>query len=196
MGKFVMSDMDHLLTPAQKRAAKREAKKQAMLEELGATVKPTKVKRTRRKMTEEQRAAAAERLAIARAKRSAGKEPNAHPRVLELDADHPLSYTNSKENLKFWRDKLKSIRHQRESKESAQREEYQIAESYVKNLGIWIRDGVYLDSKYGAKRESTMEYICITPAKHKDGSIKRTQGVYYSDLGQVWTQELAKEYTR
>ena len=57
-----MSDMDHLLTPAQKRAAKREAKKQAMLEQMGIEPrKPTKVKRTRRKMTDEQRAAAAER---------------------------------------------------------------------------------------------------------------------------------------
>jgi len=191
-----MSDMDHLLTPAQKRAAKKEAKKQAMLEEIGITVKPTKIKRTRRKMTEEQREAAAERLAIARAKKNAGKEPSAHSRVLELDPDHPLSYNNSKENLKFWRDKLKSIRHQKDSKESSQRQEYQVAETYVKNLGIWVRDGVYLDHKYGAKRESKMEYICVTPARYSDGSIKRTQGVYYSDLGQVWTQELAKEYNK
>ena len=191
-----MSDMDHLLTPAQKRAAKREAKKQAMLEQMGIEPrKPTKVKRTRRKMTDEQRAAAAERLAAARAKKNAGKEPNAHPRVLELDSDHPLSYNSSKENLKFWREKLKSIKHQKDSKESVQRQEYQIAEAYVKNLGIWIRDGVYLDNKYGAKRESTMEYACITPARHPDGSIKRTQGVYYSDLDAVWTQELAKEYS-
>lgn len=190
-----MSDMDHLLTPAQKRAKTREKKKQAMLAEIGTTVKPTKVKRTRRKMTEEQRAAAAERLAAARAKKNAGKEPNAHPRVLELDSDHPLSYNNSKSNLKFWKDKLSSIRHQKESKDSTQRQEYQIAEAYVKNLGIWIRDGVYLDHKYGEKRENTMEYACVTPARHPDGSIKRTQGVYYSDLDAVWTQELAKEYS-
>jgi hypothetical protein len=190
-----MSDMDHLLTPAQKRAAKREAKKQAMLEEMGVERKVYKQKRKRKPMSAEQKAAAVERLAAARAKKNAGKEPNAHPRVLELDSDHPLSYNSSKENLKFWREKLKSIKHQKDSKESVQRQEYQIAEAYVKNLGVWIRDGVYLDNKYGAKRESTMEYACVTPARNPDGSIKRTQGVYYSDLDAVWTQELAKEYS-
>ena len=189
-------DMDHLLTPAQKRARKKAKKQEAMLKEMGvAPRKATKVKRKRKPMSAEQKAAAVERLAAARAKKNAGKEPNAHPRVLELDSDHPLSFNSSKENLKAWREVLKGIRHQKESKDSGQRQEYQIAEAYVKNLGIWIRDGVYLDNKYGAKRESAMEYVCVTPARHPDGSIKRTQGVYYADLGQVWTQQLAKEFS-
>jgi hypothetical protein len=188
--------MQHLLTPAQKRARKKAKKQESMLKEMGvAPRKATKVKRKRKPMSPEQKAAAVERLAAARAKRSAGKEPNAHPRVLALEDDHPLSFSNSKDNLKMWREKVKSIRHQKDSKDSIQRREYQIAESYVKNLGIWIKDGVYLDSKYGSKRESAMEYVCLTPARHPDGSIKRTQGVYYPDLGEVWTQALAKEYT-
>jgi hypothetical protein len=191
-----MSDLDHLLTPAQKRANTRDAKKRAMLEEMGVEPrKPTKAKRKRKPMSPEQKAAAVERLAAARAKKNAGKEPKAHPAVLELDEDHPLSFANSKSNLKFWREKLKSIKAQKVSKESSQRQEFQIAEAYVKNLGIWIRDGVYLDYKYGQNRESTMEYVCTTPAFNPDGTIKRTQGVYYSDLGQVWTQELSKEYS-
>jgi len=192
-----MSDdqMDHLLTPAQKRARNKAKKQESMLQEMGvAPRKATKVKRKRKPMSPEQKAAAVERLAAARAKKNAGKEPNAHPRLLALEDDHPLSYPNSKENLKMWRDKVKSTRHQKDSKDSGQRQEFQIAETYVKNLNIWIKDGVYLDSKYGAKRESTMEYACITPARHPDGTIKRTQGVYYRDLDAIWTQELAKEY--
>lgn len=193
-----MSDdqMDHLLTPAQKRARKKAKKQESMLKEMGvAPRKATKVKRKRKPMSPEQKAAAVERLAAARAKRNAGKEPNAHPRLLALDDDHPLSYPNSKENLKIWRDIVKSVRHQKDSKDSKQRQEFQIAEAYVKNLSAWIRDGVYLDAKYGSKRESSMEFACLTPARHPDGSIKRTQGVYYSDLDAVWTQQLAKEYT-
>lgn len=160
-----------------------------MLEEMGVERKPIKKKRTRRKMTEEQRAAAAERLALARAKKNAGKEPNAHPRVLELDSEHPLSYNNSKANLKVWKDKLKSIRSQKDSKDWRQRLEYQVAEAYVKNLGIWIRDGVYLDNRYGIKRESVMEHVCVVPAKNPDGTIKRTHGVYYPDIDMVWKGE-------
>ena len=62
-----MSDeMDHLLTPAQKRARTRERKKQAMLEQMGVEPrKAVKPRRKRKPMTEEQRAAAVERLAKA-----------------------------------------------------------------------------------------------------------------------------------
>jgi len=191
-----MSDLlDHLLTPAQKRAKTKEKKKRSMLSQMGIEPpKPVKTRRKRKPMTEEQRAAAAERLAAARAKRSKGKTPNAHPDVLALDPEHPLSYKNTKENLKFWKEKLSSIRKQKDSKEASHRTEFQIAENYVKNLQIWIRDGVYLDHKYGKTRESVMEYVCLTPAMNKDGTIKRTQGVYYPDIDKVWSQEVAKEF--
>lgn len=188
------SDMDHLLTPAQKRAKTMEAKKKSMLEQMGVDTTPKKVKRKRKPMTAEQREAAAERLALARAKKNKGKEPSAHPRVLELDPDHPLSYYNIKEQLKEWRDKVKSIRHQKDSKESSQRLEFQIAENYVKNLGIWLRDGVWCDNRYGAARESVMEYVCYAPACDKDGNVKRDVGVFYSDIGKTWTKELAEEH--
>ena len=157
-----MSDMDHLLTPAQKRAAKKEAKQKAIREELG--IEPPKKKRTRKPMTEEQRAAAAERLKKARAARAPSKTPAAHPRVLELDDDHPLSLVNSKATLKEWKEKLSSIRAQKDSKDTKLRAEYQLTENYVKNLGVWIRDGVWLDHKYGIKHDQVMEYIVYAPA--------------------------------
>ena len=190
-----MSDLDHLLTPAQKRARKKEEKKNAMLEEMGvAPREKTKVKRTRKPMSPEQKAAAVERLAAARAKKNEGKAPNCHPDVAALDDSHPLNYAKSKQILKDWRDKLRSMRHQKDSKESAARAEYQIAQAYVKNLSTYIKDGVYLDHKYGADREGIMNTICLVPAKNPDGTIKRTIGTYYSDIDEVWTHELAKEY--
>lgn len=190
-----MSDeMDHLLTPAQKRAKTREAKKQAMLEQMGVEPrKKTKVKRKRKPMSPEQKAAAVERLALARAKRNAGKEPNAHPRVLAFDEDHPLSFKNSKETLKEWREKLKSIRHQKDSKDTKLRAEYQECENYVKNLGVWIRDGVWLDHKYGRKHDQVMEYVCVAMAYDKDGMPKRDVGTYYADIREVWTKEMQEE---
>ena len=190
-----MSDMDHLLTPAQKRAKKKEEKQAAMLEQMGvAPRKPTKVKRTRKPMSPDQKAAAVARLAAAREKKNAGKAPNCHPDVAALDDSHPLSYRNTKVILKDWRDKLRAMRDQKDSKDTNLRREYQVAEAYVKNLAIYIKDGIYLDHKYGANREGTMNIISIVNAYNPDGSIKRTLGTFYPDLDEVWTEELAAEY--
>ncbi len=193
-----MSDeMDHLLTPAQKRAKTREAKKLKTLEQMGIEPrKKTKVKRTRKPMTPEQKAAAVERLAVARAKRNAGKEPNAHPRVLAFDEDHVLSFKNSKETLKEWREKLKSIKSQKDSKDTKQRAEYLECENYVKNLGVWIRDGVWLDHKYGRKHDQVMEYVCTAMAYDKFGNPKRDVGTYYPDIREVWTKEMNDEHRK
>jgi len=190
-----MSKLDHLLTPAQKRAKKKEEKQAAMLEEMGvAPRKPTKVKKTRKPMSPEQKAAAVARLAAAREKKNAGKAPNCHPDVAALDDSHPLSYNTTKVILKDWRERLRAIRHQKESKDTDARREYQVAEAYVKNLGIYIKDGVYLDHKYGPERQSNINIVCLVNAYNPDGSVKRTLGTFYPDLDQVWTAELAAEY--
>lgn len=191
-----MSDeMDHLLTPAQKRAKTLEKKQKATLAQMG--VEPRKEKKPRKKrkpMTEEQRAAAVERLSKARAARAPAKNTHVHPRVQELPDEHALSLVNTKEVLKEWKSKLSSIRGQKDSKNSSERMEYQVTENYVRNLQIWIKDGVWLDNKYGPKRAGTMTYICYAPSYKEDGTIDRVQGTYYPDIGQVWTQEVAKEY--
>lgn len=190
-----MSELDHLLTPAQKRARKKEEKQNSMLREMGiAPREKTKVRRKRKPMSPEQKAAAVERLASARAKKNKGKAPNCHPDVADLDDSHPLNFEKSKQTLKDWRERLRAMRLQKDSKDSSARSEFQIAQTYVKNLSTYIKDGVYLDHKYGAEREGTMNTICLVPAKNPDGTIKRNIGTYYSDIDEVWNHELAKEY--
>jgi len=115
-------------------------------------------------MTEEQKAAAIERLAKARAARGITGTKNVHPDVLALPDDHPLAYAKVKEWLKYNQDLLKSIKHQKDSKESAQRMEYQIVENYVKNLKIYIKDNVWCDHRYGQKMENKMDYVVVSPA--------------------------------
>ena len=66
-------------------------------------------------MTEEQRAAAAERLAKARLARGITGTKNVHPDVLALPDDHPLAYAKVKEWLKYNQDLLKSIKNQKTS---------------------------------------------------------------------------------
>jgi hypothetical protein len=132
-------------------------------EDLG--IKPPKKPRKKRKpMTEEQRAAAIERLAKARAARGITGTKNVHPDVLALPDDNALSYVKVKEWLKYNQDYLKSIKPQRDSKDRKERMEYQIVENYVKNLRIYIRDNVWCDHRYGKKMENKMEWITIAPA--------------------------------
>ena len=142
---------------------RKETKMKRIREELGITP-PKKVRKKRKPMSEEQKAAAVERLAKARAAKGPAKNTTVHPNVLKLDDDHPLSYAKVKEWLKYNRDFLSSIKPQRESKDSKERMEYQITENYVRNINIYIKDGVWCDHRYGKLMENKMEYIVIAPA--------------------------------
>ena len=115
-------------------------------------------------MTEEQKAAAVERLAKARAARGITGTKNVHPDVLALPEDNPLAYAKVKEWLKYNQEYLKSIKSQKDSKDSKQRMEYQVVDNYVKNLKIYLRDNVWCDHRYGKKMENKMEWIVIAPA--------------------------------
>jgi len=185
-------EMEHLLTPAQKRANKREAKKRALHEEMGSTlnVKKPKVKRKRKPMTTEQKAAASERLALARAKRAPAKNSSVHPDVLALPDEHPVSYVKVKEWLKYNKELLSGLKAQRDSKDSKQRQEFQITEAYVKNIKIYIKDGIWLDHRFGKLMESSTGNICLALSYDTNGNVRRTVGTFYPDLGLEWTNEM------
>lgn len=147
--------MTDKLTPSEKR-------KQKIRDELG--IVPPKPRKKRKPMTAEQKAAAIERLAKARAARGITGTKNVHPDVLKLPEDHPLSHAKVKEWLKYNQDLLKSIKHQKDSKESSQRMQYQVVDNYVKNLKIYIKDGVWCDHRYGQKMENRMDYVVVAHA--------------------------------
>ena len=131
--------------------------------DLGITP-PKKARKKRKPMSEEQRAAAVERLAKARAARGITGTKNVHPDVLSLPEDHPLAYKKVKEWLDYNKEYLKSIKVQKTSKERDERREYQIVENYIKNLRIYIRDNVWCDHKYGKKMENKMEWVTVVPS--------------------------------
>jgi hypothetical protein len=143
--------------------SKKEEKMAKIREELG--IKPPKKPRKKRKpMTEEQRAAAVERLAKARAARGITGTKNVHPDVLALPEDHPLAYAKVKEWLAYNKDLLKSIKGQKDSKDRAERMEFQVVQNYVKNLRIYLKDNVWCDHRYGKKMENAMEWVTVVPA--------------------------------
>lgn len=148
-----------------------------------------KPKRKRKPMTEEQRAAAAERLKVAREKRSNGKKnASVHSSIRDLPDDHYLSPKKVRGWLKEWTNRLSSTKKDRESKDANLRRNYQIAEAYVKNMKTYLQTGIWCDSHYGAQREHQIQFKSIAMAYNSDGSIKRTVGVWYPDVG-VWKKE-------
>ena len=189
------------LTPAQIKArtakakATREAKKKAALEALGLdtpkTSKPKKMRKTR-KMTPEQKKAAADRLRKARENKEPSQNKMVDESVRNLPDDYPFSLKNVREWIKENKQMLTSIRSFKDSKDASERAKYQSVETYVANLEAYLRSGVYLDNRWGAQAQNKINYRVTVMAYYNDGTPKRSVGWLYPDIG-VYTQEMADE---
>jgi len=151
-----------------------------------------KFRKPRKPMSEEQRVAAVERLAKAREARGHDGSKSVHPDLLEVSEDSPLYWKNVRSWIKDLTVELKAKKHLRTSKDSKERQEYQILDVYIANLKRYLDTGVYHDNRYGARREGKIQTVVTTMAYHPNGRPKRTIGFYYPDCG-VYTQEM-KEY--
>jgi len=100
---------------------------------------------------------------------------------------HPVKV---KEWLKKWQGYLKSITSWKESSDANLRMQYQIAETYIYNLNQYLRNGVWSDTHWGENREYKVVTTCKAMAYDEAGMPKRTVGVFYPDIGQVWTKEM------
>lgn len=180
------------MTEKGKKAAETRRKNEAkMLREMG--VKPrakTKVKRRRKQMTDAQRQAAAERLQKAREARGITGAASVHESIRDMDEESALHWKKVKGWIKSCQEELKGIKSYKESKDSKQRQEYISLETYIKHLQLYLSSGIYLDYRYGAQREGRMTEACLVPAYYADGTMKRSVGVYYPDIGMIWTKEM------
>lgn len=164
-------------------------KRQKIREEIAKSRGPVKkIKRKRKPMTEEQRAAAAERLAKARAKKleEQGGPKNVHPDVLALDDDDNLSLKNVRQWIKTQKDLLAVARQdERKSVKGATAKVAQIT-GYIRSLERYIKDGVYTDMFWGEYQQNKMTPVCLVMAYDKDGNPKRATGTYYPDIAGVY----------
>jgi len=176
------------MTKGQKAAETRKLKQQKMLDKLGFERK--KVKRKRKPMTEEQRKAAAERLAKAREARGHTGALSVHHSIRDLPEDHYLHWTKVKEWIKDNEMKLRGMKTMKDSSNWKERADYQSLEVYIKNMKSYLSSGNWSDFRYGANGEQRVQRVCIAMAYYPDGTPKRDFGTFYPDIGQVWTQEL------
>ena len=151
----------------------------------------------RKRMSEEQRLAAAERLAKAREARGHDGSKSVHENLRNMDEDSPIHWKKVKVWIKEIGEELRSMRHKRDSKSRKERTEFVDLEVYHSNLKKYLQSGIYHDIRYGRHREGKMKTVVTTMAYHSDGWPKRTVGHYYSDVsGGLWTQEMHDDYER
>lgn len=174
-----------------KAKATRAANQKAALKELGLPTDRKKVRKGR-KMTEDQKKAAIARLAKARAARGPSTNSLIDVTVRNLPDEHPLSLKNVRSWVKENKELLSSIKAFKDSKDAKERAKFNEVQTYVQNLDAYLRNGIYLDNKYGSQQQSTVKMIVTNMAYYPDGTPKRTVGFMYPDVG-VYTQEMAED---
>ena len=147
-----------------------------------------KTRKRRKPMTKEQRAAAAERLAKARAAKGEPKNLSLHKDIRNLEEDHPISPTKVKKWLKSNKEALAAAKKDAKTDKKANARVGQL-ETYVTNMERYLRTGVWLDLFYGENQEHKVRRRVTTLAYDKDGNVKREVGVIYPDIGE-YTREM------
>lgn len=147
-----------------------------------------KTRKRRKPMTKEQRAAAAERLAKARAAKGEPKNLSLHKDIRNLEEDHPISPTKVKKWLKSNKEALAAAKKDAKTDKKANARVGQL-ETYVTNMERYLRTGVWLDLFYGENQEHRVRRKVTTLAYDKDGNVKREVGVIYPDIGE-YTREM------
>jgi hypothetical protein len=160
-----------------------------------------KVRKKRKPMTEDQKAAAAERLEKARAVRAA-KNPDygmtgIHESLRDLPDDYPITPKKVKQWIKTQKE-LASMERRNEKKNvkgaTARKTSH---EAYVRNLQKYLKDGDYVDMFYGEHQDKIISNRCFAQAYYwegpKKGQPKFSVGTYYPLLGTVYTQEMFNE---
>jgi len=156
----------------------------------------TKKRKTRKPMSEEQKKAAAERLAKAREKRLKENPPeykSIHPDVLAKGDDHAWSHKKVKEWIKTQKGLAAAERAAaRKNVKGALAKQLQ-HEGYVRNMETYLRTGIWLDMFWGEYQQNRVKNVCLVMAYHEDGTPKRSIGTWYPDLQTEWTREMEEE---
>jgi len=118
-------------------------------------------------MTEEQKIAAAERLRVAREKRLRENPPkyaNIHPSVLEKGDDHPFSRKKVVQWIKTQKSLLASERGNVRRKVKGAESKVADHTAYIRHCEWYLRNGDWIDDRYGEYQEKKTKWITIVPA--------------------------------
>ena len=113
----------------------------------------------RRKLTQQQKQAAAERLAAARLKKGEPKYSQYDSRVVNLPDDHKLSFKKVRSWIKTNKAKLPLLKMAVRQKERGSIAKLAIVEGYISNMEGYLRHGIWLDLFYGEDQEHSTGWV-------------------------------------
>jgi len=153
-----------------------------------------KKRKPRKPMSKEQRAAASERLKKARAARAEKNPDFGLSSVNECLRDLPEDHWRHPKKIKDWiktqKDLVKEARSQVRQKMKGAESRLSSHEGYIRNMQKYLRDGDWVDDFYGEYQQSKVRHHCVVIAYDDDGFPKRNIGVFYPDMGCVYTKEM------
>ena len=117
----------------------------------------------RKPMTEEQKKAACERLAKARAAKPPAKKSSIHPTVLAKGDEHFLSAKNVQSWIKTQKEQLSEYRASVRRDIKGAKAKLADCEGYIRHLQYYLRHGDYCDDRYGAYQEKRIKWQTIVP---------------------------------
>ena len=113
----------------------------------------------RRKLTKQQKEAAAARLAAARAKKGEPKYSQYDSKVVNLPDDHKLSFKKVRSWIKTNKAKLPLLKKAVRQKERGSIAKLAIVEGYISNMEGYLRHGIWLDLFYGEDQEHSTGWV-------------------------------------
>ena len=113
----------------------------------------------RRRLNKEQKQAAADRLAAARAKKGEPKYSQYDSRVVNLPDDHKLSFKKVRSWIKTNKAKLPLLKKAVRQKERGSIAKLAIVEGYISNMEGYLRHGIWLDLFYGEDQEHSTGWV-------------------------------------
>ena len=122
-----------------------------------------KIKRRRKPMTPEQKAAAIERLAKAREAKGPIQYKNVSPDVIALPDDHFLSYKKVREWRKHNREKASPLRAEVRRNVKGSIARLASVEGYIRHMNHYIQHGDWCNDYYGKDEHMRIKWKTIAP---------------------------------
>ena len=156
-----------------------------------------KKRKPRKSMSEEQRVSAAARLEKAREKRKANNPDyglsGIHESIRDLSDEHPVAPKKVKRWINTQKELAAAERSSVRQKIKGALAKQLYHEGYIKHMQTYLRTGDWIDIFYGEHQQNKIRWSCYSLAYDEDGDPKRNVGVFYPDMGCVYTQEMFNE---
>ena len=125
------------------------------------------------------------------------KYSNVHESVLALPDDNPLSRVSVRSWIKKQKELAKEhLYNFRKGFDQKGEAKALSCKGYIRQLESYLQTGDYIASYWGEDEKNPVTGHCLAMAYDEEGFPKRTIGVYYDDVGAVWTKEMENDSRR